>query len=416
MNTNTTNSRRNFLKTLGAVGLGSVAASVAHAKPNEPNSVEPNDAVKTNPKAASVPRRKLGKTGVDVPVLSFGAMFNILDNQICLRSCLKWGVDYWDTAKGYANGNSELGIGQYISKDPQIRKNLFIVTKASGVKDGNKDELDAALKVSLDRMQTDYVDLYYGIHGLDNPALLNDNLKAWAEKAKKEKKIRFFGFSTHKNIPECLMAASKLDWIDVIMPSYNITLMQKNDMKEAVEACHKKGIGLIAMKVINGVSKINNKEEEKLISHFIEKGFTDGQAKIKAVVADERFASACVRMQNVTQITSNVAAVLDKTKLTKLDMQVIKQYVAATCSGYCAGCAAICDNALPQTPYVSDIMRYLMYYNSYGDMETARQMFAEIPAEIRNNLLKVDYGPAESRCPHRMPIAQLMAEAVSKLA
>ena len=66
--------------------------------------------------------------------------------------------------------------------------------------------------------------------------------------------------------------------------------------------------------------------------------------------------------------------------------------------------------------YTSDVMRYLMYYNSYGDRERARGLFAEIPAAARNSLLSVDYSEAEARCPQHMPIGELVAEAVRKLA
>jgi hypothetical protein len=92
------------------------------------------------------------------------------------------------------------------------------------------------------------------------------------------------------------------------------------------------------------------------------------------------------------------------------------KYAHATCSGYCAGCAEICDAALGDMPYVSDIMRYLMYYNSYGEKEMARELFAEIPRAARNRLLSTDYSTAEARCPQRLPIGELVAEAVSKLA
>jgi hypothetical protein len=121
-------------------------------------------------------------------------------------------------------------------------------------------------------------------------------------------------------------------------------------------------------------------------------------------------------MENVTLVRSNVAAVLDKTKLTKKDRYILSSYAQAACSGYCAGCGNICDRALPDTPYVSEIMRYLMYYNSYGDRDTARQLFAQIPAGVRNKLLAVDYSPAEVHCPQHLPIAELVAEAVRKLA
>jgi hypothetical protein len=61
-------------------------------------------------------------------------------------------------------------------------------------------------------------------------------------------------------------------------------------------------------------------------------------------------------------------------------------------------------------------MRYLMYYNSYGEKDMARKLFAQIPNDARSRLLTADYTLAEARCPQRMPIASLVAEAVSKLA
>ena len=106
---------------------------------------------------------------------------------------------------------------------------------------------------------------------------------------------------------------------------------------------------------------------------------------------------------------------LDKTNLTQSDMKVFREYAQSTCSGYCAGCAHICDPALPDVPYVSDIMRYLMYFNSYGEHKEARELFAKIPGTVRNKLLSTDYSLAEAHCPQRMPIGKLVAEAVTKL-
>ena len=121
-------------------------------------------------------------------------------------------------------------------------------------------------------------------------------------------------------------------------------------------------------------------------------------------------------MNNLALLNLNVAAVLDKTRLTQEDVQALAEYARATCSGYCAGCANICDSALPDMPYVSDIMRYLMYYNSYGRQDGARGLFAQIPRSVRSKLLSIDYGPAEACCPQRLPIAGLIADAVANLA
>jgi len=408
--------RRNFLKTVGILGIGSAIASVkAKADTNEPNTAQKIE----ESKFPELPRRKLGKTGIELPVLANGLMFDVTENQTILRANIQHNVTYWDTAHSYAGGNSEIPIGAFLKKNPEIRQKLFIVTKASGVsggKDTVAEQLEQRLQESLKRMNTDYIDLYYGVHGCDNPDFqFTEQMQKWAEDAKKRKLIRFFGFSTHKNMEKCLMAASRLGWIDGIMTSYNVALMQRPEMQEAVQACHEAGVGLIAMKVLLGVQKKQPEAEDKMVAHFLDKGYTREQALIKAVLEDKRITAACVRMENVTLLRSNVAAVLDKTKLTRQDRLVLNSYAQAVSTGYCAGCG-ICDRTLPDTPCVSDIMRYLMYHDSYGDRDGARELFAQIPAGVRNRLLAVDYSLAEALCPQRLPIAELVTEAVRKLA
>ena len=172
--------RRNFLKTLGTAGVGSVLASVkAPAGPNEPNT----PAKAQEQKYPQVPRRKLGKTGVEVPCLAIGLMFDTVENQIVLKNAFQWGVNYWDSASGYGGGNSELGIGKFLSKNPDVRKNLFIVSKA---KTKSIAEVEKMLATSFQRMNTDYIDLYFGVHGLSEPAELTDELRQWVENAKKK--------------------------------------------------------------------------------------------------------------------------------------------------------------------------------------------------------------------------------------
>jgi predicted aldo/keto reductase-like oxidoreductase len=408
--------RRQFLKSTAGMGIAGVFASVGCRKKTTDAQTTDSVTVPQPQKGVfpQVPRRKLGKTGIEVSCLSLGTMFNLVESQIVLERSLQWGVNYWDTANSYAGGNSELGIGKFLAKNPERRKELFIVSKASGA--SKPQDIEKRLQTSLERMNTDYIDLYYGVHALSNPGGLTDGLRQWAEDAKRRKLIRFLGFSTHRNMAKCLAAAARLDWIDAIMTSYNFRLMQDDEMQAAVEACHKAGIGLIAMKTQAHGQKARDGKSKKLFDHFLQRGFTPGQAKIKIVLQDERFASACVGMESVARVTTNVAAVLDKTKLTSEDMAVFEKFAKRTCRGYCAGCGEICSSALPDVACVSDVMRYLMYYKNYGRRTLARELFATIPADTRARLAMVDYGRAEALCPQKMPIGKLISEAVRKLA
>jgi len=403
------------LKKVGVAGLAPVLAS-AEIK------TDANTPKAQKSKLPQVPKRKLGKTGVEVSCLGLGT--NKLDNQIILRRAIDMGVTCWDTAHSYVGGNSEREIGKLLSKSPELRKKLFLITKASFAK--TIEQKEKYLHESLERMNTDYIDLYYAFHGLSDPAMLTNELKQWVESVKKRGLIRFVGFSTHSNMPQCLTAAVKVGWIDALTTSYNFRLMQNDEMTAAVETCHKAGVGLITMKsvaltfeersMLEAGKKIETDEDKKLLKRFLEKGFAEGPAKIKAVLEDERISSACVGMNNVALLNSNVAGVLGKTKLTQADRDIFAQYARITCSGYCAGCAHICNSALPETPYISEIARYLMYYNSYGDKDRARKLFAAIPSEVRGKLLSADYSAAEACCPQHIRIAELVAEAVNKLA
>jgi len=417
-------SRRDFMRqsAIVAAGLGSASLTSKVKAENQPSNPEAPAAAQQE-KMPQVPTRKLGKTGVEVSCLGLGTMFNLVDAQIVLRSTVKWGVKYWDTASSYAGGNSELGIGEFLSKNPQVRKDLFIVSKASGAR--TVADVEKRLATSLKRMNIDYIDAYYAPHGATDPAQFTDELKKWAEGAKKRKLIRFFGFSTHSNMAQCLLAAAKLGWIDMVMPMYNFRHMQDDELQKAIDACHKAGIAIVAMKTTGKTTierfrlSIETEADKKLVQHFLERGYTAEQAALKLVLQDKRISAAPVQMETVAVLTQNVAAVLDKTKLTQEDREVLTEYARATCSGYCAGCAQICDLALPdvlRSGRISDIMRYLMYYNSYGHQAEARELFAQIPSEVRNRLLSTDYSLAEARCPQHLPIAELVAQAVSKLA
>ncbi len=400
-------SRRRFLKTVGALGTGSflAATDMGGAAPLDP------DTKTAGP--SRVPRRPFGKTGVEVSCLALGGMFDIPSNQLLMRQALNWGVSYWDTADCYEGGKSEAGIGQFFGKYPEARKEVFLVSKSDS---RDPEGMTKLLQRSLERMKTDYVDLYF-IHGMKKIGEIKAETKAWAEKAKAEGKIRFFGFSTHSNMEELLPAAARLGWIDGVMLTYNFRLMHTDKMKAAVDACVKAGIGLTAMKTQGGGSVSAESETElRMAGRFLKLGFTDKQAKLKAVWENPHIASICSQMPNLTILSSNVAAAMNRTKLSETDLDLLRRYAGETASSYCAGCSDLCESCTGDGVPIRDVMRYLMYYRSYGDRDLARRLFAELAPETRQSLLTLDFSAAEKRCPQRLRIGRLMREAVSLLA
>lgn len=399
------NSRRTFLKAAGAIGAAPIIASLAPFA----NAVDKQNSKSIDP--TTVPTRPFGKTGVNVSILSLGGVLDTSDLLI-FRQAMKMGVTYWDTADGYGWGKNEKAIGKYFAKFPNDRKKVFIVTKAST---SNPNKLTEKLNASLQRMNTSSIDLYFIHHVKDVEAKLKPDVKAWAEKAKAEGKIRFFGFSTHKNMESCMMAAAKLGWIDGIMMSYNYRLMVKDEMKRAVDACTKAGIGLTAMKTqaafsANFYASIGSKTDDALnmTESFLKKGFTEEQAKLKVVWDNPNIASICSAMPNMTILQANVAAALNKNKLSLKDKQHFEQYAQKTAGGYCAGCADICESMVDFKVPISDVLRCSMYYHSYGDRDKALALFNALPTGEIENICKTDYTGAEKRCPQNIQIGRVL--------
>ena len=392
-------SRRNFLKVTGLTGVGAIIAPF-------------DQSAKASEEEQTMPTRPFGKSGIKVPILSFGGSLNTSMSPLLLRQAAKWGVTYWDTAHSYMGGKSEKGIGKYFTKFPEDRHKIFIVTKSHAwtLAGMTKD-----LNDSLERMKTDFIDLFF-VHSVSDISDIDGDTRVWAEKAKSEGKIRLFGFSTHSNMASCLLGASKLGWVDGIMMTYNYRLMHTDRMKRAVDACAKAGIGLTAMKTQGGGQvKTNTETEFELAGRFIKKGYTDAQAKLKAVWENPNIASICSEMPNTTILMANVAAAMNKTKLSARDMVLLHQYAQKTHSDYCAGCTEICESSIHGQVPIGDVMRCLMYSRSYGDRNHAIAVFNGIPEKVRAKIASLDFSSAEKQCPQKMAIGNLMRDALKEL-
>jgi len=405
-------SRRDFIKAAGSAGLGSALVTLS--------SLTAADAG-TSTNAAEqivVPMRPFGKTGVDVSILSLGGVLKETD-QLVFRQALKSGVTYWDTADSYGWGSNEKAIGNYFAKSPSDRGKVFLVTKAAS---SNAQELSEKLNASLQRMNTSYIDMYFIHYVSDAGKELTPEVKAWAESAKSKGTIRLFGFSAHKNMETSMLAAAKLGWIDGIMMSYNYRLMVQDEMKRAVDACAKAGIGLTAMKTqaafsANFWASIGSETDDalKMTENFLKKGYTAEQAKLKVVWENPHIASICSAMPNMTILQANIDAARNKQRLSEGDRLRLEQYARETGPGYCAGCAHICESAVDLDVPISDMLRCSMYAYAYGSREMALSLFNSLPTGTRDNVFKADYSKAEKSCPQKIKIGRVLKRACEDL-
>src|ERR1051326_7530251 len=132
--------------------------------------------------------RTLGRTGLKVTTVGFGCM--ITSDASVIKRAADIGVKYFDTARGYQQGNNERMVGAALKEK---RKGIVLSTKSvAGDKEGLLKDLDTSLK----ELGTDYVDIWY-LHAKNAPSDVRDDMIEAQQLAKKQGKIRFAGVSTH---------------------------------------------------------------------------------------------------------------------------------------------------------------------------------------------------------------------------
>jgi hypothetical protein len=394
---------------MGAAGFGLAAGGAAIESAAFPSPAA------ASVQAAAVPKRPLGRTGVEVPVLALGGSMNLQDRQLLLRQALELGVTYWDTADNYSGGRSEKGIGDYFARYPEDRGRVFLTTKVGR---SSPERLEAGLAASLERLRTDYVDLFL-VHAVsDVDGEIDPAAARWAEKAKAQGRIRFFGFSTHRNMAECLSAAAGLGWIDAIMTTYNFRVMEEDEMRRAADRCVEAGIGLVAMKTqarsfFSGFS--DGGEGTDPLQAFQDRGMTPHQARLKAVWQNPHIASICSHMDTLAVLRENAAAAADPDGLAAEDRERLRRHAQKTASGYCAGCSRICESVVEGALPVADLMRCLMYAYGYNDYQMAREALGSLPPGTRERLGSVDLSAAERCCPRGLALSQLVSRIADDL-
>lgn len=173
-------------------------------------------------KKAPFPTRKLGRTGIDVPLLGFGcgtSFFNAYTAEsgaAALNQAIDLGITYIDTANSYGNGKSETMCGPVVEKR---RKEIFLITK---LKDRTADGAMRQFEQSLKRLRTDHVDLVH-IHRVDND---EDLAKMEAKggvlealyKLRDQKAVRCIGITAHADPAPLAKAIERNDFDCVQFP------------------------------------------------------------------------------------------------------------------------------------------------------------------------------------------------------
>jgi len=393
--------RRRFLKTALASATTAGAASLPLLGLAGESTAPQTDT------ATGIPTRELGNTGSQVPILHLGTAQRLdpTYDKVMHRSYQE-GVTWFDTALAYGWGSSHRAIANFLTQIGD-RKRLWLTSKSGSERvSGLQEGIDEALA----ELGTDYLDLYL-MHGIDDLQMLDREYLALGEKLKAQGKTRFFGFSCHDgNVVELMNRAAKVGGIDAIMFRYNFRRYGDLELNRAIDACHRAGIGLLAMKTQGSVPR----DLESVVG-FRSENFTLGQAKLKSVWADERIDSIVSEMDSVRYVRENVDAARAEKPLTAEESHQLNQLAALTAGYACNGCKHLCEQTIASDVAIAETLRYLMYFECYGKTGRARDLYRSIPV-ARREAPDEELQRACQVCPQGIDIAARLRRARELLA
>ena len=402
--------RRAFLQQAGTLAAASAALGPA-ARGQEPA-----------PRPVALPRRPLGKTGVDITILDQGSGKG-RDVDRVLRMGFARGVRAFDTSETY---HSEPAFKAWFEQAPEVRKQIFLVTKDAPKAPG---QLPAMLDKRLAALGTDYVDLIF-IHSFGDNHSLDDaihyvkskELKEAAEAVKRSGKARFVGISTHhKDRAQLIRAAAEGGIVDAIMLQYRPWLDKDSPLNRALDFAHERGVGLISMKQIAGTF-LGDKPRGNVLDDVVrrapllkERGLSPFQGLLHAIWSDERLSAVCVSMTNTDHIRANTDAALRFEPLKAAEVRQIRDAVLAHNPTLCGDCDGRCMTAAGTQAELGNLTRFLTYYEHHGLRAEARRQYADLPPEAKD-WSGADLAAARAACPGRLDFARLLREVDRRLA
>jgi aryl-alcohol dehydrogenase-like predicted oxidoreductase len=306
--------------------------------------------------------RQLGNSDLQVSEISLGSWLTygggVADEQAraCVDAAFDAGINFIDTANVYAVGAAESFLGDVLR--PRARDSYVLATKLYFPMDDqnqglSREQVLKQIDASLDRLQTDYVDLYQ-CHRYDSRTPLEETMEALDEVVRAGK-ARYIGFSewTAEQIQASLDLSGQHGWAAFVSSQPQYSLLHRDPERDVIPLCKANGIGQIVWSplgqgVLTGKyrpgaelpegsrarsDRMGRMMSDKLQEGVLERvqrlvpiaerlGVTMAQLALAWVLREENVASAIVGASRPEQVHDNAAASgieLDPETLAEID-------------------------------------------------------------------------------------------------
>lgn len=367
---------------------------------------------------------EFGKTGIQVSRLGFGCMRfpsrevdgkKVFDEEESIRMmhrAMELGVNYFDTAPGYCEKQSEIIVGKALKGR---RDKVYLSTKYPS-EEASGDDLERKLETSLKKLDTDYIDFYHMwgislktfVERLDTP----DGPMARARKLRDAGVIRHISFSFHdapENMIEIIQRGEGV--FASVLCQYNL-LDRANE--DAIAYAHEQGLGVTIMGPVGG-GRLG--APSKVIQDLLPgKVQSSAEMALRFVMNNKNVNIALSGMSSMDMVEENAAVARNMEPLTPEEEARIAASLEENrrlADLYCTGCNYCMP--CPKGINIPEIFKMMNYHRVYGLTKFARDNYARIGKDpwlnFQNAAACVQCGACEKKCPQHLHIREQLRTA-----
>ena len=346
---------------------------------------------------------ELGKTGLEVSRLGFGTMrlptinsnadIDESEASAMLKYGIENGINIIDTAFPYhsvgidGNGNSERFVGEFL-KENDLRDEILLQTKSPSWLIEKKEDFDTYLDLQLEKLQTDYVDIYllhsltvpdwYKVKDLEVLDFLDDCLSSG--------KVKHVGFSSHIEVDYLIEILDEYPKWEVVMTQMNYLDEYYQSGVMGLDYLKEVKVGSMIMEPLRGGRLVNNiPDEVQELWDMAETKRTPVEWALQYLWNRDDVDCVFSGMTSLEQVKQNIEIASTIDKISPYDQELIRE-VARTYRTFLGNRCTRCGYCMP-CPHGVDIINCLTEYNiahMMGDPKaSAMQYFTLIDDDSR---------------------------------
>ena len=332
---------------------------------------------------------------------------------------MEQGVNYYDTAWGYHDGNSELVMGEALKKHP--REKFYLATKFPGYDLNNMPKVKEIFEKQLEKCQVDHFDFYlfHNVCEMNIDAYLDDErygIFSYLLEQKKNGRIKHLGFSAHggydvikrfleaygEHMEFCQLQLNYVDW-------------EFQNCKKKMDLAASYNLPIWVMEPVRGgkLAKLPEADEQKL--HALRPGEKTVAWAFRFLQSLPQVVVTLSGMSNFEQMKENITTYAENKPLSETEMKTILSIADGMLSGKlpctaCRYCTSHCPKGL-------DIPALLELYNEHsftGGGFIAPMALSALPEDKKPSAC-VGCRSCEKVCPQQIKISEAMADFNAKL-